>query len=134
MFGGVGADARCLGAATGVTVAQLDEPPGGGPTRDAYDEIYDSAEFKDLRARFRKLVFPLVAGFLAWYALYVVTATYAHDFMAEELVGKINVGLVFGLLQFASTFGIAYWYAKRAAVTIDPRATAIRNRYEGGLK
>jgi uncharacterized membrane protein (DUF485 family) len=115
-----------------VTVAKLDEPAPGEST--SYEDIYDSPEFAELRSRFRRLVFPLVAAFLAWYALYVICATYANEFMAEELVGKINVGLVFGLLQFVSTFGIAYFYARRAEATIDGRATAIRDRFEGGAQ
>lgn len=114
-------------------MAQLDEPArvDSGTTS---DEIYESPEFAELRSRFRRLVFPLVGAFLAWYALYVLTATYAHDFMAEEVVGNINVGLVFGLLQFASTFGIAYFYAKRAATAIDGRAAALKARLEGGSR
>lgn len=114
-------------------MAQLDEPARLGQGTEN-DEVYDSPEFAELRSRFRRLVFPLVGGFLAWYALYVLTATYAHDFMAEELVGHINVGLVFGLLQFASTFGIAYFYAKRAAIVIDGRSAALKSRLEGGRK
>jgi uncharacterized membrane protein (DUF485 family) len=119
-----------------VIVSQVDEPAGGGPatTDGSYDEIYNSPEFAELRSRFRRLVFPLVVGFLAWYGLYVVCATYARDFMAEELFVRINVGLVFGLLQFASTFGIAYWYAKRAEDQIDARARALLSRFQGGAK
>lgn len=118
-------------------MAQVDEPAGPGhqSTRETdYDEIYNSPEFAELRSRFRRLVFPLVVGFLAWYTLYVICATYARDFMAEELIGRINVGLVFGLLQFLSTFGIAYYYANRANSELDHRATALRNKFEGGAK
>lgn len=117
-------------------MSQVDEPAGGGATtrESSYDEIYNDPEFAQLRSRFRRLVFPLVAGFLLWYTLYVICATYANDFMAEEVWGKINVGLVFGLLQFVSTFGIAWWYAKRAETTIDPHATNLRNRFNGGAK
>jgi len=114
-------------------VAQIDEPASVGQGTD-YDEVFESPEFAELRSRFRRLVFPLVGAFLAWYALYVVTATYARDFMAHELLGNINVALVFGLLQFASTFGIAYLYAKRATGEIDGRATALRNRFERGAE
>lgn len=97
-----------------------------------YQALYDDPEFSELRRRFKRLVFPLIAAGLLWYALYVVFATYANDFMAEELVGRINVGLVFGLLQFVSTFGIAYVYAKRAEVEIDPRARALVEKFNAG--
>ncbi len=114
-------------------MAQVDDPgrsiAGADPE---FEAIYNSPEFNELRRRFRRLVFPLVAAFLAWYTLYVICATYAHDFMGEEVVGRINVGLIFGLLQFLSTFGIAYLYAKRAETEIDGRSTALRERYEAG--
>lgn len=112
-------------------MAQLDEPAREGRTT-AYDEIYASPEFAQLRSRFRRLVFPLVGAFLAWYAIYVLTATYAADFMAEELVGRINVGLVFGLLQFASTFGIAWWYARRAETELDELSGSLLDRWNRG--
>jgi uncharacterized membrane protein (DUF485 family) len=114
-------------------VAQLDEqgrstvPPNA--VADGYQEIYDSPEFAELRSRFRRLVIPLVVGFLAWYTLYVLTATYAHDFMKHEVMGHINVGLLFGLLEFASTFGIAYIYAMRAEKELDPLADELAARF-----
>jgi uncharacterized membrane protein (DUF485 family) len=115
-------------------VAQVDDPgrSTAGSDDPEFDAIYNSPEFNELRRRFQRLVFPLVAAFLAWYLVYVLCATYAHEFMREELVGRINVGLVFGLLQFLSTFGIAYLYAKRAETEIDGRSTALRERWEAG--
>lgn len=115
-------------------MAQVDDPgrSTAGSDDPEFDAMYNSPEFNELRRRFQRLVFPLVAAFLAWYFLYVVCATYANDFMAEELVGRINVGLVFGLLQFVSTFGIAYLYARRAETEIDGRSTALRERWEAG--
>lgn len=106
-------------------MAQLDEParsgaPDGYDVPDGYQDVYDSPEFAELRKRFRRLVVPLVAGFMGWYSLYVLLATYAHDFMSHKLAGNINVGLVMGLGQFVSTFGIAYLYSVRAEKEIDP--------------
>ena len=37
---------------------------------------------------------------------------FAHDFMSTKLVGNINVALVFGLLQFVTTFVLAYVYSR----------------------
>lgn len=96
---------------------------------DAYQQIYDSPEFAQLRARFRRLVLPLVAAFLGWYFLYVLLATYAHEFMAREVFGRVNVGLLLGLGQFVSTFGIAWFYARRADRDVDPLAARLNARY-----
>jgi uncharacterized membrane protein (DUF485 family) len=95
----------------------------------AYDLLYASPEFAHLRRRFRRLVLPLMAGFLAWYFAYVLLATYAHDFMAHEVAGRINVGLLLGLAQFVSTFAIAWFYAHRADRDIDPLSAALHTRY-----
>ena len=51
--------------------------------------------------------------------------------MSIKLVGNINVGLVFGLLQFASTFLITALYVRYANKNLDPVAEQIRERVEG---
>ena len=79
-------------------------------------------EFQELRRRLRSFVFPMTALFLAWYLLYVLMSMWAGDFMATTIVGTINVALVFGLLQFVTTFGIAYLYARHANRRFDPLA------------
>ena len=116
-------------------MAQVDEPDRSaanvGMTPE-YQALYDDPDFAELRRRFKRLVFPLIAAGLIWYALYVICATYANDFMGEELVGRVNVGLIFGLLQFVSTFGIAFLYAKRAEVEIDPRSRALVDKFNAG--
>ncbi|WP_067899878.1 DUF485 domain-containing protein [Actinomadura chibensis] len=95
-----------------------------------YERFQSSAEFQDLRRRFRRFAFPMTAAFLAWYLLYVVMSGWARGFMGKELVGSINVALVFGLLQFVSTFLIAWLYARHADRSLDPAADRIRAAVE----
>ncbi|RIQ29169.1 DUF485 domain-containing protein [Jiangella rhizosphaerae] len=90
-----------------------------------------SPEFAELRRRFRNFAFPMTAAFLAWYLLYVLLSTYAVDFMSQRVVGNINVGLLFGLGQFASTFLITWLYIRHADRKLDPLATQIRDELEG---
>jgi uncharacterized membrane protein (DUF485 family) len=52
--------------------------------------------------------------------------------MGTKVAGNINVALVLGLAQFLTTFLIAWWYARRAAARLDPKAEAIKSRMEGG--
>ena len=59
-------------------------------------------------------------------------AAYAHDFMAMKVVGNINIGVVFGLLQFVSTFAITVVYVRWADRHFDPAAEALRERVEQG--
>jgi uncharacterized membrane protein (DUF485 family) len=52
--------------------------------------------------------------------------------MSYKLTGNINVGLVFGLLQFVSTFVIAWAYTRFAHRRLDPAADHIRHEIEEG--
>ncbi|WP_439951596.1 DUF485 domain-containing protein [Actinomadura macra] len=85
-----------------------------------------SPEFERLRLAFRRFVFPMTAAFLVWYLLYVVLSAYARGFMGHKLVGEINVALVFGLLQFVSTFLIAWTYERYARGKLEPLAENVR--------
>lgn len=97
-----------------------------------YHQLAESTDFQELRRRYRSFVFPWTAAFLAWYMLYVLLSNYAHDFMGKDVIGNINVGLVLGLLQFLTTFLIAWWYSKQAAKRFDPLAAQIKDRFEKG--
>jgi uncharacterized membrane protein (DUF485 family) len=95
-----------------------------------YQRIHATDEFTELRRSYLGFVVPLTIAFMAWYLLYVLASNWATDFMAHKLVGNINVALVFGLLQFVTTFAIAYWYAKYSARRTDPIADSLRDQYE----
>ena len=96
-----------------------------------YLEVQASPEFQELRNRLRRFVFPMTAIFLIWYAVYVLLGAFAHDFMAIQVFGNINVGLLIGLGQFLTTFLITGLYVRFANRELDPRATAIREELEG---
>jgi uncharacterized membrane protein (DUF485 family) len=114
-----------------VTATERPSPPGGPSEEPDWETISTSPEFQVLRHRLRSFVFPMAGLFLAWYLLYVLLATYASSFMAIKLVGNINVGLVFGLLQFVSTFLITFLYVRFADRKLDPLASQLRTEIEG---
>lgn len=89
------------------------------------EEVQRSDEFAQLRKKFRGFVFPMTIAGLTWYFLYVLCAVFAHDFMSTKVIGNINIGLIFGLLQFVSTFAITMLYVRYADKELDPRAEAI---------
>lgn len=95
-----------------------------------YDHLHASPEFGELRSRYRGFVFPATAAFLTWYLLYVVLSMWADDFMSQKVVGNINVALVFGLLQFVTTFALAWLYSNFSTKRLDPLARALNDRYE----
>jgi uncharacterized membrane protein (DUF485 family) len=99
-----------------------------------YLAVQASPEFQELRTRLRRFVFPMTAFFLIWYATYVVLGAFAHDFMAIQVFGNVNVGLLIGLGQFLTTFIITGMYVRFANRELDPRAAAIRERVEAELE
>jgi uncharacterized membrane protein (DUF485 family) len=94
-------------------------------------DMQASPEFQELRGRLRRFVFPMTAFFLIWYASYVLLGAFAHDFMAIQVFGNVNLGLLIGLGQFVTTFVITGIYVRFANRELDPRAAAIRAEMEG---
>lgn len=94
-----------------------------------YESFQERPEFQAYRRKFRRFVFPVTVGFMIWFLGYVVLAAYAHEFMAQPLFG-MNVGLVLGLAQFVTTFGITMWYVSFANRNLDPDTTALRAELE----
>ena len=104
--------------------------PSTSSTANAYVETEASPRFRELKRRHRSFVLPVAVLFLLWYFAYVILADYAHDFMATPVFGNVNVGLLFGLGQFVTTFAITMtyvWYANRK---LDPLAEEIRDDLE----
>ncbi|GAA4066806.1 DUF485 domain-containing protein [Actinomadura miaoliensis] len=101
------------------------------PTSTVYERVQQGPDFQELRRRFRAFAFPATAAFLAWYLLYVVLSGWARDFMGTKVVGFINIALIFGLLQFVSTFLIAWQYSRHAERKLDPLADRLRAEVEG---
>ena len=97
-----------------------------------YLEVQRSDEFAGLRRKLRNFIFPVTVAFFLWYALYVLLSAYARGFMSVKLIGNINVALVLGLLQFVTTFFIAWYYSRFAARAVDPTADKIREELTAG--
>ncbi len=97
-------------------------------TEDRFTELQNSAEFAELRSRFRKFVFPMTAFFLIWYFLYVLLSVYAREFMGTKVIGNVTWGLILGLAQFATTFAITMYYARWADREFDTRAEALAQK------
>ncbi len=110
---------------------------GGGhatytPDEARYVAMQQSPEFQDLRKRYRGWVIPVAIASLAWYFAYVIVAAYVPSFMATPVLGNVNLGLIAGLLQFVSTFGVTQLYIRHADKVLDPASTRIRDEFEGG--
>lgn len=97
------------------------------PTAEDFSAVAQTEEFQQLRRRFRGFAFPMAAFFIVWYFTYVLLSTYAEGFMATRLGDSaITIGLVLGVLQFATTFLITWLYVRHANKSLDPIASRLK--------
>jgi uncharacterized membrane protein (DUF485 family) len=107
-------------------------PQAGRGSANGYEAVRASRDFWTIRRRFGSFVGPACTLFIVWYFLFVIIAVFAPGFMRVSVFGDVNVGLCFGVLQFASTFAIAASYRRWARHRLDPLADRLRHRLEGG--
>lgn len=92
--------------------------------------IVGDRRFRLLKKRFRRLTLALVVLFLGWYLAYIGLSAFARGFMARPVIGNVNVALVLGMLQFVSTFLLAWYYSRYARRRLDPLSAQIRQEVE----
>jgi uncharacterized membrane protein (DUF485 family) len=102
------------------------QPPPPNDLRARSVVMHTDPRFEELRSRLLRFVVPMTVAFLGWYLLYVVMSGYARGVMGTQVVGSVNVALLFGVLQFVSTFAIAIWYSRYANRRLDPLAEELR--------
>ena len=88
-------------------------------------------EFQALRRRRRRFVVPVSMLFMAWFMVYVLLSAYDHAFMARQVLGLINIGIMMGLAQFLTTILIMTWYCWYADRRLDPLVDEVRARAGG---
>lgn len=98
----------------------------------AFQEMKASPEYRELRSKFTTFAFPIVITSMIWYLFFVLMSTYGTSIMAKPVFGRLNVGLVIGLLQFVTTWIITWAYVRHANNNLDPRSQAIKARLEKG--
>lgn len=100
------------------------------PTAQEFRDMQKSDDFVELRRRFRSFAFPMSFAFFTLYLVYVLTATFAPDWMATPIFGSVNIGIIFGLLQFVSTFAITWVYISYSNKRLEPLASKVRQEME----
>ena len=112
-----------------------DEAPNSVSEKDVdFAGIQSSERFQRLKKRHRSFVFPVLAAALLWYFAYVLLAGYAPEFMATPVFGSVNVGLLIGLAQVATTFIVTMVYVAYANRKLDPLAEEIRDGAAGEVR
>lgn len=98
-----------------------------------WEKTQSSPEFQSLRKSYRRFAFPLTVAFLVWYFAYVILTAFAREFVAQKIVGNINLAFVLGVLQFVTTFLIMWLYERHSSKKLDPAGEAIRSKVEKEL-
>ncbi|MEV6105142.1 DUF485 domain-containing protein [Streptomyces sp. NPDC051940] len=103
-------------------------PPRAAPddVGEVYLAVQQSPEFRAVRAQYRRFVVPAALAFLGWYLAYVIAATAAPGLMARPVAGAVNVAMLAGLGQFATTFLLTWAYARHARLRRDQAALDLR--------
>lgn len=100
----------------------LDDPRAAG----VYRDVQHSREFQQVRRAYRNFVIPATAAFLTWFLVYVIASVSAPGLMVRQVAGPLNVAWLLGLLQFATTFLLAWLYARNARNHRDRAALGLR--------
>ncbi|MDS1268747.1 DUF485 domain-containing protein [Lipingzhangella sp. LS1_29] len=88
--------------------------------------VHGDPRFVLLRRRFRTRMVLLLSGVLAWYLGYIGLTAFARDLLIIDVYGSVNIAMVLGLGQFASTFLLAWMFGRFASRTMDPIAAELR--------
>ena len=84
------------------------------PTID-WDAVIADPRFQSLHRRKQGFLTGLMIFSVVFYFLLPIGAAYFTDLYKIKVWGPINFGLVFALSQFIVAWGIAWFYAKKAA-------------------
>ena len=100
---------------------------------EVWSQTQTSPEFQQLKRKFRGFAFPLTVAFLAWYFLYILLTAFAREWIAQPVIGNVNIAFVLGLLQFLSTFVIMWLYERHSTRSLDDASDALRDKVDKEL-
>ncbi len=98
-----------------------------------WEETQASPEFQALKRKFRNFAFPLTAAFLVWYFAYVLLTAFARPWVSTEVLPHINIAFILGVLQFVTTFLIAWLYERHSSKHLDAAGEAVKHKVEKEL-
>jgi len=96
-----------------------------------YVQAYHSAPFITLRRRSTRFTVWASAIFFGWWLVGILLAAFAPDVFRTELVGPLNVGLVFIQLSLMFVVAMSVVYLRFARTQLDPLSEQIRAELEG---
>lgn len=101
---------------------------GSSENETVWAQTQASPEFQDLKRRFRGFAFPVTIAFLVWYFGYILLTAFARDWVSIEVAPHINIAIILGILQFVSTFFIAWLYERHSSKHLDAASDSLRDK------
>lgn len=101
---------------------------------DVWEKVQASSEFKAHKKKYRSFAFPMAVGFLVWYFSFILLTTFARDFVNTPVVGVLNVAFVLAILQFVTTFAIAWLYDRYSTKNLDGPGEKLKAQVESELQ
>lgn len=80
-----------------------------------WSALAETPAFRRLQARKSRFLWSLLGFSTVYYFLLPAGAAWFAEAFTAPIWGPINFGLVFALSQFGVAWGIAWWYARKAA-------------------
>jgi len=106
---------------------------GSQDNEKVWADMQASAEFQELKRRFRRFAFPLTVAFLLWYFLYVALTAFAREWVSTPVIGNINIAFILGVLQFVTTFVIMWQYERYSSSKLDALSEELRHKADKEL-
>src|SRR5699024_1812756 len=102
-----------------------------------YNEKYEyikseqTEEFKELKRRKCRFIFPVPILFIVYYLFFIVMSAYAQDCMSQPLWGNLTTGYLFGVSYYLVVGALAFVYVIRAR-QYDKLVNEIVEKYTDG--
>jgi uncharacterized membrane protein (DUF485 family) len=106
------------------------------PTADGnrYIALHDSPRFRTLRRQSNSFIGWASVLFYGWWFLVILLAAFAPDFYRKEIIGPINVGLLFVFVSLNLVVAVSSAYMRFARERLDPLSERLRADLEGDLR
>lgn len=85
-----------------------------------WDDLYNSPEYKLLVQTKRRFVISALTFFTIFYTSLLILQGYFPHIAAKPLIGALNIGYLFALIQIPVAWLLCFAYVKHSQKSIDP--------------
>lgn len=93
-----------------------------------FEMIEQTEEFKELKRRKYRFIFPVPILFIIYYLLFIVMSAYQQDLMAKFVFGNLTFGYLFGISYYLVIWILAFVYVFKAR-QYDRLVEEIKTKY-----